>query len=77
MTLTSISDLFDLVASGRIDSVTVSKVSRGSGMIRIAMKRARSRDELWLHPDCVAFALPEEDIVPRAVLAVLDSVSPG
>lgn len=77
MRFKSIGDLFELIASGRVDRVTIGRLDKSGNIVRLRMKRGGRWDELWLQADLLDSESRADELLQNAMNTVLDHVSPG
>jgi hypothetical protein len=77
MKFQSITDLTDLIGSGRIDAIAIVRPRSSPEILRIRMRRGKHWDELWLHSSAFMPECKPEEVMQDALNTILDHVSPG
>lgn len=77
MTFRKITDLTDLIASGRIDAIAIMRPRSSPEILRIKMRRGKHWDELWVHGSAFGSDAGADDVLQNALNTILDHVSPG
>lgn len=77
MQMKTITDLTDLISSGRIDAITIRRPSNSPEILRIRMRRGTRWDELWVHASAFTGDAGAGELIEDAMNTMLDHVSPG
>jgi hypothetical protein len=77
MKFRSITDLTDLIGSGRIDAIMIVRPRRSPEILRIRMRRGKQWDELWVHASAFVPESDADEVLQNALNTILDHVSPG
>lgn len=76
MEIRRVSDLVEMVGSGRIDSFAI--IRKSPEVLRIRMRRGKFWDELWFQASVFDMATGGgEPLLQDALQTILDVVSPG
>ena len=77
MKFRDITDLTDLIGSGRIDAIAIVRPRNSPEILRIRMRRGKHWDELWVHTSAFASDSGADEVLQNAFNTILDHVSPG
>ncbi|MES2790709.1 MAG: hypothetical protein V4719_13945 [Planctomycetota bacterium] len=77
MKFRKITDLTDLISSGRIDAIYIVRPRNSPEILRIRMRRGKQWDELWVHASAFVSEKGTDVILQNALNTILDHVSPG
>lgn len=77
MTFQKITDLTDLISSGRIDAIAIVRRRNSPEILRIRMRRGKHWDELWVHGSAFSSDTGADEVLQDALNTILDHVSPG
>ncbi len=72
-----ITDLTDLIGSGRIDAIAIVRPRNSPEILRIRMRRGKHWDELWVHASAFIPDANADEVLQDALNTILDHVSPG
>lgn len=77
MKFRNITDLTDLIGSGRIDAIAIVRPRKSPEILRIRMRRGKHWDELWVHTSAFVSDAGADEVLQNALNTILDHVSPG
>jgi hypothetical protein len=77
MRFRDITDLTDLIGSGRIDAIAIVRPRNSPEILRIRMRRGKHWDELWVHTSAFGADSGADEVLQNAFNTILDHVSPG
>ena len=77
MRFRDITDLTDLIGSGRIDAIAIVRPRNSPAILRIRMRRGKHWDELWVHTSAFVSHDGADEVLQNAFNTILDHVSPG
>jgi hypothetical protein len=72
-----LADLFDVVASGRIEAFTLRRHATNPRILRIRVRYRRRWDELWVDIDTLGRTDDLRSLIDSMLTKLIDQVSPG
>jgi len=77
MQLVYLEELFEVVASGRIESFVVRRHATNPRILRIRVRSRQRWDELWVDTHTLARADDLRSLIESMLVKLIDQVSPG